>query len=290
MKTYRRILIIAALVMTSAFAVIGQSTPASALDVDLHLFSASSSIDSSSAKSATVTCPVGRYVIGTGAQVNIGQTGKAGVVSITVLPGGNAVTAVAAESGAGTTLNWTVKVYAMCIEQVFGLYDGYNSSPINSSDKGVGVACPANWQMVGAGGQISTPDAGKVFLNTMSPNPGNTSDYVSASEVGAGTPNNWVLKGYVICASPNSPYVPSYSKTSAFDSTHAKSVTAKCPAGRRLVGTGFSMTTQGANNRVLIDEVTPLPDLSGVTVVASEAAGGTLKNWHVTANALCTAV
>ena len=73
------------------------------------------------------------------------------------------------ESGAGTTLSWTVKVYAMCIEQVFGLYDGYNSSPINSSDKGVGVSCPANWQMVGAGGQISTPDAGKVFCFATGP-------------------------------------------------------------------------------------------------------------------------
>src|SRR5262245_59050060 len=113
MKTYRKILIVAAVVMTSALVVIVHSTPPSALDIDLHMFSASSTIDSSSAKSATVSCPFGRYVIGTGAQVNIGQTGKAGVVSITVLPGGNAVTAVAAESGAGTNLNWNVKVYAI---------------------------------------------------------------------------------------------------------------------------------------------------------------------------------
>src|SRR6478672_10422069 len=98
MKTYRRILIIAALVLTSAFAVIGQSSPANALSSDLHLYSASSTVDSTGAKSATVSCPFGRYVMGTGAQVNIAQTGKAGIQSVTVLPGGNAVTAVAAES------------------------------------------------------------------------------------------------------------------------------------------------------------------------------------------------
>jgi hypothetical protein len=184
-----------------------------------------------------------------------------------------------------------VKVYAMCIEQVFSLYNGTTTSAIDSSSyKGVGVACPANWQVIGAGAQVSTPDAGRVFLNTMTPNPGNTTVYVSASEVGAGTTNNWYLKGWVICASPSAPYIPSYSKTSAFDSAHAKSVTAFCPAGRRLVGTGFAVLTQDANSKVIIDEVTPLPDLSGVTVVASETAGGTAKKWHVTAEALCSAL
>ena len=83
MKTYRRILIIGALVLTSAFAVIVQSSPANAVYADLHLYSASSTIDSAGAKSATVSCPAGRYVIGTGAQVNIAQAGKAGVQSIT---------------------------------------------------------------------------------------------------------------------------------------------------------------------------------------------------------------
>jgi hypothetical protein len=290
MNRLTKILIIGALVMASAAAVIGSgAAPAGATYIDLHRYSASSAIDSTNAKSVTLTCPWGRYVSGTGAQVNIAETGKAGLVSITPLPGGNAVTAVAAETGAGTDQNWSVKVYAMCIEQVFGLYDGYTTSTISSaSSRGVNVACPANWQVVGAGGTVSTPDTGRVFLNSMIPNPGNTSVYVSAREVGAGTANNWYLKGYVICAHPSAPYIPSYSKTSAFDSTHAKSVTVYCPAGRQLVGTGFALLTQNADSKVIIDEVTPLPDLSGATVVASETAGGTAKNWHVTATALCT--
>jgi hypothetical protein len=63
-----------------------------------------------------------------------------------------------------------------------------------------------------------------------------------------------------------------------------KGVTAYCPDGKQVLGTGGEIT--GGLGEVIVDEIVPLADLSGVRVEGYEDAVYN-SNWHVTAHAIC---
>ena len=73
------------------------------------------------------------------------------------------------------------------------------------------------------------------------------------------------------------------------DSTAEKSVTAACPAGKRVIGAGGSIgTTDFAVQRILTG-VTPNSTLTTVTATAHEDEAGYAQNWTVVAYAVCAA-
>lgn len=263
--------------------------PASAtVGAGLQLASATSPIDSSQTKSVTVTCPGDAYVTGTGAQISIAKAGKAALVSVTPLPGLKAVTVVAAETGKGTTQNWYLKAYANCVEPVFGIYLAKATSPIDSVNKLVTANCPSGWSLSGTGGQVSSPDAGKVFLHGI--NVSLTSVTAGAVENGTGTSNNWYVTAYAICVQNGAvPGLQLVSSTTAVDSSHAKSAEALCPAGKRVLGAAAQLTTPDPN-RVIIEDMNAVPNLSGVTTVAAEGTGATAQGWIVTSYAFCASL
>ncbi len=87
-------------------------------------------------------------------------------------------------------------------------------------------------------------------------------------------------------AAPASAAVPGYqivSATSVLDSATYKSVTANCPAGKRVIGTGFHLL--GAQGDIVLDDL--IPTATGVTVGAGEDQDGTAATWKVTALAVC---
>jgi len=77
---------------------------------------------------------------------------------------------------------------------------------------------------------------------------------------------------------------------SAVNSASGKSVSASCPAGKVLVGTGYDITggketiNASTETNVVIDDVTP--DATSVLVEAFEEEPTDL-NWSLTANAIC---
>ena len=90
----------------------------------------------------------------------------------------------------------------------------------------------------------------------------------------------------LVAAPPASAAVPGYqivSATSVLDSATYKSVTATCPAGKRVIGTGFHLL--GAQGDVILDDL--IPTATTVTVGAGEDQDGTSANWKITALAVC---
>ena len=63
------------------------------------------------------------------------------------------------------------------------------------------------------------------------------------------------------------------------------SVMAGCPSDKQLLGTG-ALIVQGGTE-VVLDDVRPEPDLSGVTVTALEDQTGFSGQWFLRAHAIC---
>jgi hypothetical protein len=76
------------------------------------------------------------------------------------------------------------------------------------------------------------------------------------------------------------------SATSAASSEARKSVTVYCPPGRKVIGTGGQLKGR-ADSVAAIEGITPLADLSGVTLTGVEIGAGTPFNWSVEAFAIC---
>jgi hypothetical protein len=74
------------------------------------------------------------------------------------------------------------------------------------------------------------------------------------------------------------------SATSALNSTN-KSITANCPAGKRVLGVGADINA--GNGQVLFDDIRPNAALTAVTVQALEDETGFSGPWSVTAYAVC---
>jgi hypothetical protein len=93
----------------------GQDVNEGSLDLDLQRVEASSSLDSTTPKEATATCPAGKLVVGSGADIFFGQipTGTQTAVR-DILPSATDVQVQAAEIAGGTDSDWSVSAYAIC--------------------------------------------------------------------------------------------------------------------------------------------------------------------------------
>lgn len=78
--------------------------------------------------------------------------------------------------------------------------------------------------------------------------------------------------------------IDAVSQGSAENSASVKSILVNCPTGTKVYGTGA--TIQGGFGNVVLDDIIPLEDLSGVFVTAYEN-GAYSGNWRVIARAMC---
>src|SRR4051812_43892834 len=159
-------------------------------------------------------------------------------------------------------------------------------SAISSSHaKSVTAMCPSGKKVVGAGGEELGPNGSKVPLEDITPLPNLSGVNVVATESFGGLNQNWELQAFAICANPL-PGQQLVSHESVIDSTPAKSAVVFCPSGKSVVGAGGQVNV-GQSGPVVLDEITPLPNLSGVNVVGAETPAGTTNNWTVKAYAIC---
>jgi hypothetical protein len=87
-------------------------------------------------------------------------------------------------------------------------------------------------------------------------------------------------------ASAAVPGLQLHSRTSFSDSSDTKSQLARCPSGTKLIGASAQIT--GPGGKVVLGNVTPLSDLSGVSVSAAETSDPlTPLDWSLTAHAIC---
>ena len=156
------------------------------------------------------------------------------------------------------------------------------ASATDSSNKSVTAACPAGKQVLGAGGSV-LEGFGQVIFDDLTAAANLGSVTVKGVEDETGAPSLWKAQAVAICAAPPAG-LARVSATSALNSSN-KSVTATCPAGKRVLGTGAGINA--GNGQVGIDDMRPNPGLTAVTVQALEDQTGQAGPWNVTAYAIC---
>ena len=148
-------------------------------------------------------------------------------------------------------------------------------------DKSVTATCPGGRTLTGTAGAFATANGEAIMDDLLPLNP---SQVRVRGVEDLNLANNWSVTAFAICANP----LPGQVQITATSAANAvnKSVTATCPVGRRLTGTGADIL--GGGNDVLIAAITPNAALTSVTVTGNEE-DATAVNWSVRAVAICAA-
>jgi hypothetical protein len=141
------------------------------------------------------------------------------------------------------------------------------------------IPCPGGRRVIGGGFDIDLGHGNAQELRPgAGPNP--ISLFVGAQQSDP-WPRGWEVNGYALCVDP----LPGLVVASAFtpsDSTATKLVFVRCPAGKRVVGTGYE--ARGGGGQVIVDDV--VPGSTSVYVGANEEEAFT-GNWSLAAYAVC---
>jgi hypothetical protein len=231
----------------------------------------------SSNKSATATCPGGKRLLGTGAEL----TGGGGEVALNdVIPGsalGN-VSVQALEDGNGTTAVWSVTAIAICANPVAGRERIVAPGPSNSlSPKIAAASCPAGKQLTGVGGEVGG-GGGDVIPAFLAPNASLDQAVIQAAEDEDGTLASWSLRPIAICAAASQRVV-----TTTPSNSNDKGDLATCPSGKLVTGAGAEIT--GGLGEVMIDDLTPFS--TEVLALGVEDGDGSAANWSLSIHAIC---
>lgn len=235
-------------------------------------------------KVAAANCPAGTRVIGGGGFVS--GTGHAVLTELRpiVSPTGDTYQVSAAEDEVGERAAWALLAYAFCAANP-PEYEIVSATSALSSGSFTGIAavCPNGKYVVGSGGRING-GLGQVDLLTLGE--GGT---VSNRTTGAGQEDtngfagNWSVTAYAVCVKSASfsdlQMVREYSPANSDD---VKSVTARCPAGKRA--TGGAGWADGPAHVVSIkpENVTPT-----TIQVGARDPYATAFNWQAIAVAFC---
>ncbi|HEX8629199.1 MAG TPA: hypothetical protein VF755_13630 [Catenuloplanes sp.] len=282
------------LLLAAAGTLAATAGPASAAVPGIVRVSAASATDSADFKSVTVTCPVGKQLIGTGYEVS-GATGE--VVVDDFRPNGGAAAAptsvfVGAYEEDPLAASWTLTAYAICANPLPGLVRISVTGALNSTDfHSTTAACPAGKTLTGSGFEVNGA-TGEAVVDDFQPNgsalAAPTSVSVGAYEADPDYLPNWSLTAYAICANPLPGLVrASIADPATSDDFHSASTV--CPAGKVLTGTGFQLT--GATGEATVDDLRP----SGSSVAAPtsqftgayEADPNLVPTWSFTGYGIC---
>jgi hypothetical protein len=251
---------------------------ASAAVPGLSLAAATSPSNSLTSKSATVSCPAGDQVLGVGGGIGNGSGQVIVDDWMQLNPTQAAVRGVEANPFAS---NWTAGSTAICAAPLAGRVQVIDTSAATTYDKYETATCPAGRQLVGVGADILGGN-GDVMIEEMVPDLPTNSVTVLAHEVNP-TPANWQARASAVCAYPLPGAIRVFN-TSASSSRDSKTVTASCPAGTVVTGTGAETNSSGGEAG--IESIEPTAFIDGVTARATEI-NPTGLSWTVSAFALC---
>ncbi|TDD58898.1 hypothetical protein E1263_17090 [Kribbella antibiotica] len=267
----------AAALLTTALAA---TLPAQAAVPDLQLVTQTTGPASTATQHGTAQCPMTSNILGAGGEVTGGR-GQTSLSTYTQIEREWGSTQ-ADEDADGTTADWGLTSYAICTSgphrESLSQFSPYNSS----SEKLLTVACPAGTVTTSAGAAAS--DGGSLVLDDAIPSADLTTVTVDVFEAQAGRTDSWPASASARCGTPL-PGLQRVAATSPTDSATNKSVTATCPADKKVVGTGHEIIN--GKGQVLLDDVVPSADLTSVRAEAFEDQDGTPNNWSITAYAVC---
>jgi hypothetical protein len=278
----RRSLLVLGLALVAV--ICGSPGSAHAAVAALERASANSAEDSSFNRTVTVNCPAGKRVTGAAGGI-IDGGGQVLLRQLRPDPTLTSVTVQGQEDQNGLASTWFLTARAICATPPAGLERVAATSSTNSSDKSATATCPIGKRLLGTGAEMA--GAGRqVELNDIIPAGDLQSVTVQGLEDEDGTTATWSVTAYAVCANPVEGAERVFA-TSLTDSQTIKSVTATCPAGKQLTGVGGEIG--GGGGEVVLDELTPTADLTGVGVVGVEDEDGTAGDWLVRSFALCAA-
>ena len=154
----------------------------------------------SSTKTASVTCPAGKRVLGVGGGVSAAN-GQVILDGLGPNTGLTAASATGVEVQGGSAGDWTVRVDAVCAPPLPGLQLVSAVSGLDSNDKSLIAQCPGLKNLVGAGGDISAA-GGQAGLNRVLPSAALDAVTVRANEDEDGYAGPWGLTAFAVCAAP----------------------------------------------------------------------------------------
>jgi hypothetical protein len=164
----------------------------------LEYVSASSATAVASSRTATVACPAGKRVIGTGGQV-VPPFGWNLLDEVNPLAGLTSARVTAFETEVPSPIGWRVTAHAVCANPLPGLTLVSAVGPTDSLDKSVNVTCPAGTRLHGLGGDL-TGAVGEGLVVALFPGQPLTSAHLRAREDFTGLPASWQARVFAICA------------------------------------------------------------------------------------------
>lgn len=121
---------------------------------------------SSAAKVVTASCPAGKKVLGTRAEVSNGS-GQVVIDGVAPNADSSAVTANAFEDETGTALAWTLTAYAICADPLpDALRDSLTFPKGNDTGLFTSNPCPTGMGLLGTGGEIDA-GGGQVAMTSL---------------------------------------------------------------------------------------------------------------------------
>jgi hypothetical protein len=177
---------------------------------------------------------------------------------------------------------------------VSGIHIVSSSSTSSSTGlKQVQAYCPVGERVIGGGGFVQevSGTSRKPTLTELRPifrYDGTRDAYrVTAAETVPGTANTWLVSAYAVCAPAGS--VSNWGivrATTPLSSNAVQSTAAVCPSGRRVLGTGISVSDPFGEVVLQIARSSGPGDIARAQ--AHEDVDGYAANWSVSAYAICT--
>jgi hypothetical protein len=180
-----------------AVGLMAQASPASAALPNRETVAASSASNSLD-KGVTVTCPAGKRVVGSGADIGGIPAGSGAVVLDDVIPTSTTVTAYAYEVENGTSASWAIRAWAVCGNPNGSMTTSSNVSATNSLSKDVTVTCPAGKVVLGTGASI-TGGRGEVVIDEIIPTTTTVTAKALEDPTGGGYFGDWSIRAYARC-------------------------------------------------------------------------------------------
>lgn len=240
-----------------------------------------SSVTDSRNKGVTVTCPEGTQRLAAGASVY--GAGSEYVIIDELVPGPRNVTAYGYEYAAyGTTLTWSITVWAVCgsLSTTVYTYSDVSDDDIDD-EKTAAVECPSNMVVLGTGYELDGARGG-ALVTSLTPTRDRVEVKAYEVDLGPGNPGDWSVKVYAICAVDPGGRSQA-SRTTSSNSDGAKSGDAPCSTGKETLGTGFDLN--GFKGRLNIQHF--YPTAQGVARTVANELVATTNDWSLTTFTIC---
>lgn len=273
------------ILMIVATAIGAVALPAAASAVSgLQYATATSPFDSTSPKTLTITCAVGKAVIGGGAYLT-GSTGQATMRQIepTRVQSTSALRVIAEEDPDGYSGSWSVSATAVCVTPPAGLR--YVRASATDPGSAWATAGCGRDKVIG-GGYVATATAAvkAAGIETDARNRA----YVSTepSRV-AGAIVPVTSTAIAVCAYAPLPGQTQVTVATPDNSANGKTATATCPAGTRIIGIGGDL--YGFRAHTVIDDFQINPVGNSAVLTGYEDQAGNPESWAGQVWAHCAA-